>query len=60
MVVVVFVEHGGAGGADAAPLAKLMFESRFREKVTNTRIDLQNPETLQQIKEGELPLPNTQ
>jgi penicillin-binding protein 2 len=57
MVVVVFVEHGGAGGADAAPLAKLMFESKFRDKVSNARLDLQNPETLQQIKEGELPLP---
>lgn len=59
MVVVVFVEHGGAGGADAAPLAKLMFESRFREQVTGTRLDLSNPETLEQIREGELPLPTT-
>jgi penicillin-binding protein 2 len=59
MVVVVFVEHGGAGGADAAPLAKLMFESRFGEKVTGTRLDLSNPETLEQIREGELPLPTT-
>jgi penicillin-binding protein 2 len=59
MVVVVFVEHGGAGGADAAPLAKLMFESRFRDKVTGARLDLRNPETLEQIKEGDLPLPST-
>jgi penicillin-binding protein 2 len=59
MVVVVFVEHGGAGGADAAPLAKLMFEAAFREKVTGARLDLNNPETLEQIKEGELPLPST-
>ncbi|HVE72981.1 MAG TPA: penicillin-binding protein 2 [Thermoanaerobaculia bacterium] len=59
MVVVVFVEHGGAGGADAAPLAKLLFESAFREKVTGARLDLSNPETLEQIKEGELPLPST-
>lgn len=59
MVVVVFVEHGGAGGADAAPLAKLMFESRFRDKVTGARLDLSNPETLEQIKEGDLPLPTT-
>ncbi|MEA2465560.1 MAG: penicillin-binding protein 2 [Acidobacteriota bacterium] len=59
MVVVVFVEHGGAGGADAAPLAKLMFESRFRGDVTGTRLDLSNPETLEQIREGELPLPST-
>jgi penicillin-binding protein 2 len=59
MVVVVFVEHGGAGGADAAPLAKLMYETAFREKVTGARLDLSNPETLEQIKEGELPLPST-
>ncbi|HYK01490.1 MAG TPA: penicillin-binding protein 2 [Thermoanaerobaculia bacterium] len=59
MVVVVFVEHGGAGGADAAPLAKLMFESRFRGDVTGTRLDLSNPETLEQIREGDLPLPST-
>ena len=59
MVVVVFVEHGGAGGADAAPLAKLMYESAFREKVAGARLDLNNPETLEQIKEGELPLPST-
>lgn len=59
MVVVVFVEHGGAGGADAAPLARVLFESRFRDKVTGTHLDLSNPETLQQIKEGELPLPST-
>jgi penicillin-binding protein 2 len=59
MVVVVFVEHGGAGGADAAPLAKLLFESAFRDEVVGARLDLQNPETLERIKEGELPLPAT-
>ncbi|MEA2489730.1 MAG: penicillin-binding protein 2 [Acidobacteriota bacterium] len=59
MVVVVFIEHGGHGGADAAPLAKLLYEARFKEKVMDARIDLNNPETLQQIKEGELPLPST-
>ncbi|HYH05837.1 MAG TPA: penicillin-binding protein 2 [Thermoanaerobaculia bacterium] len=59
MVVVVFVEHGGAGGADAAPLAKLMYESRFRDRVAGARLDLSNPQTLEQIKEGELPLPST-
>jgi penicillin-binding protein 2 len=59
MVVVVFVEHGGAGGADAAPLAKLLFEAGFREKVRGARLDLNNPETLEQIREGELPLPST-
>jgi penicillin-binding protein 2 len=59
MVVVVFVEHGGAGGADAAPLAKLLFESAFRDEVVGARLDLRNPETLERIKEGELPLPAT-
>ncbi|HEX7709050.1 MAG TPA: penicillin-binding protein 2 [Thermoanaerobaculia bacterium] len=59
MVVVVFVEHGGAGGADAAPLAKLMFEGRFRRDLASGKLDLSDPETLQQIKEGELPLPTT-
>ena len=59
MVVAVFVEHGGAGGADAAPLAKLMFESRFKDKVMSARLDLSNPETLEQIREGDLPLPTT-
>ncbi len=59
MVAVVFVEHGGAGGADAAPLAKLLFESAFRDNVAGARLDLRNPETLEQIREGELPLPST-
>jgi penicillin-binding protein 2 len=59
MVAVVFVEHGGAGGADAAPLAKLLYESAFRGQVAGSRLDLRNPETLEQIREGELPLPST-
>ncbi|MFL6244896.1 MAG: penicillin-binding protein 2 [Thermoanaerobaculia bacterium] len=59
MVVVVFVEHGGHGGADAAPLAKQLYEARFRDKVMGARLDLSNPETLEQIKEGEMPLPTT-
>ncbi|HEX8171077.1 MAG TPA: penicillin-binding protein 2 [Thermoanaerobaculia bacterium] len=59
MVVVVFIEHGGHGGTDAAPLAKLLYEARFRDTVNGARIDLSNPETLEQIKEGELPLPTT-
>jgi penicillin-binding protein 2 len=59
IVVVVFVEHGGAGGADAAPLAKLLLESRFRDRLEGARLDLSNPQTLEQIKEGELPLPTT-
>ncbi len=57
MVVVVFVEHGGHGGSDAAPLAKLLYESRFKDQGMSTRLDLTNPETLEQIKEGDLPLP---
>ena len=57
VVAVVFVEHGGAGGADAAPLAKVLYESAFRDKVAGARLDLRNPETLEQIREGELPLP---
>ncbi len=59
MVVVVFVEHGGHGGSDAAPLAKLLYESRFKDKVMSARLDLNNPETLEQIREGDLPLPKT-
>ncbi|PYQ32040.1 MAG: penicillin-binding protein 2 [Acidobacteria bacterium] len=59
MVVVVFIEHGGHGGTDAAPLAKLLYESRFRSQVAGSTLDLSDPETLQQIKEGELPLPTT-
>ncbi|HEY3054384.1 MAG TPA: penicillin-binding protein 2 [Thermoanaerobaculia bacterium] len=58
MVVVVFIEHGGHGGTESAPLAKLLYESRFKDQVTSARLDLTNPETLQQIREGELPLPD--
>jgi penicillin-binding protein 2 len=57
MVVVVFVEHGGHGGVDAAPLAKLLFQSRFREQVQAATLDLNNPQTLEQIKEGDIPVP---
>lgn len=57
MVVVVFVEHAGAhGGTDSAPLAKLLYQSRFQQ-VANATLDLSNPEVLQQIKEGKLPQP---
>ncbi|MGZ4809861.1 MAG: penicillin-binding transpeptidase domain-containing protein, partial [Thermoanaerobaculia bacterium] len=59
MVVVVFVEHGGHGGVDAAPLAKLLYESRFRDTTTSARLDLTDPETLQRIKEGDMPVPGT-
>lgn len=59
MVVIVFVEHAGAhGGTEAAPLAKMLYESRFRgQAAANTTLDLANPQTLRQIKEGKLPQP---
>jgi penicillin-binding protein 2 len=57
MVVVVFVEHGGHGGVDAAPLAKLLYESRFNKEIQNANLDLTNPDTLEQIKEGQIPVP---
>lgn len=57
MVVVVFVEHGGHGGTDAAPLAKLLYTSRFRERIESAKLDLNNPETLDMIREGTLPVP---
>jgi penicillin-binding protein 2 len=60
MVVVVFVEHGGHGGVDAAPLAKLLYEARFHKEISTANIDLTNPETLEQIKEGDLPIPGQQ
>jgi penicillin-binding protein 2 len=57
MVVVVFVEHGGHGGVDAAPLAKLLYESRFKGEVNDANLDLSNPDTLEAIKEGQAPIP---
>ena len=58
MVVAVFVEHAGQhGGTDAAPLARMMYESRFKGQIENASIDLNNPETLQAIREGKLPVP---
>src|SRR5215212_9387962 len=60
MVVVVFVEHGGHGGVDAAPLAKLLYEARFSQRVQDAHLDLTNPETLEKIKEGDLPLPDAE
>src|SRR5438045_5839368 len=36
MVIAVFVEHAGAhGGTDAAPLAKMMYESKFKQEIEN-------------------------
>jgi hypothetical protein len=58
MVVVVFVEHAGThGGVDSAPLAKLLYESRFQQQIGNARLDLTNPDTLEQIREGKIPVP---
>lgn len=58
LVVVVFVEHAGAhGGTDAAPLAKMLYESRFQGQMQNATLDLTNPATLQAIREGKLPPP---
>jgi penicillin-binding protein 2 len=56
MVVVVFVEHGGHGGSDAAPLAKQLYTARFRDAGTQN-VNLQDPATLERIREGDLPLP---
>jgi penicillin-binding protein 2 len=58
MVVVVFVEHAGAhGGTDSAPLAKMLYQSRFKAQIDTAHLDLTNPDTLQAIKEGKLPVP---
>jgi penicillin-binding protein 2 len=57
MVVVVFIEHGGHGGVDAAPLGKLLYEARFRDQGTSARLDLTDPETIERIKEGDMPVP---
>jgi penicillin-binding protein 2 len=58
LVVAVFVEHAGQhGGTDAAPLAKMLYESRFKGQIENASLDLTNPETLQAIREGKLPVP---
>ncbi|MGA7617701.1 MAG: penicillin-binding protein 2 [Thermoanaerobaculia bacterium] len=57
LVVVVFVEHGGHGGSDAAPLAKELYMAHFRNQLKSATFDLKNPETLQQLKKGELPKP---
>jgi penicillin-binding protein 2 len=57
MVVVVFVEHAGAhGGTDAAPLAKLLYQSAFSQEVA-AHLDLTNPELLEMIKKGQIPVP---
>jgi penicillin-binding protein 2 len=57
MVVVVFIEHAGAhGGTGAAPLAKLLYESAFSQEVA-ARLDLTNPELLEMIRKGQIPVP---
>jgi penicillin-binding protein 2 len=57
MVVVVFSEHGGHGGTDAAPLAKLLYEARFKTQIQNATLNLNDPETLKRIREGRIPMP---
>jgi penicillin-binding protein 2 len=58
MVVAVFVEHAGQhGGTDAAPLAKMLYQSRFKSQIEAANLDLNNPETLEMIREGKLPVP---
>jgi penicillin-binding protein 2 len=58
MVIAIFVEHAGAhGGTDAAPLAKMMYESKFKQQIETEALDLNNPETLEMIREGKLPVP---
>jgi len=58
MVVVVFVEHAGAhGGTDSAPLAKMLYQARFQDQGTIARLNLTDPEMLEQLKEGKLPQP---
>jgi penicillin-binding protein 2 len=57
MVVVVFVEHAGAhGGTDAAPLAKLLYQSAFSQEVA-AHLDLTDPALLEMIKKGQIPVP---
>lgn len=57
IVVVVFVEHGGGGSTDAAPLAKKLYAARYGREMNLNRIDLDDPETLQKLREGDLPRP---
>ncbi|HLJ75195.1 MAG TPA: penicillin-binding protein 2 [Thermoanaerobaculia bacterium] len=58
MVIAIFVEHAGAhGGTDAAPLAKMMYESKFKQQIESQALDLNNPDTLEAIREGKLPVP---
>ena len=45
------------GGTDAAPLAKMLYESRFRQQVQSGTLDLTNRETLQALRERKLPTP---
>ncbi|HVT05630.1 MAG TPA: penicillin-binding protein 2 [Thermoanaerobaculia bacterium] len=57
LVVVVFVEHGGHGGTDAAPLARAIYEGYFHDTVEQVNLNLGDPETLEKIKEGQIPTP---
>ena len=35
----------------------MLYESRFQQQIQDARLDLTNPQTLQQIKEGKIPVP---
>jgi hypothetical protein len=54
---VVFSEHGGHGGVDGAPVAKLLYEAKYKMQLQTTNLNLNDPETLQKLKEGALPTP---
>ncbi len=60
LAVVVFVEHGGHGGSDAAPLAKQIYQAYFRGQIDQNKLNLEDPETLEQIRRGDLPEPGTE
>jgi hypothetical protein len=34
-----------------------MFQSRFREQIESAKLDLNNPDTLEMIREGKRPVP---
>lgn len=57
LVVVVFIEHGEHGSSNSAPLAKLLYQARFGQAGVE-RIDLTDPETLEKLREGDLPQPS--
>lgn len=60
IAVAVFVEHGGHGGSDAAPLAREIYQAYFRGEIEQDRFDLQDPETLERLRRGTLPQAGTE